>query len=143
MRAETLLLEGRPDAALETLDAAPFVVAYMEAWDSQFIGGDWVPFLRGRILHELGRQDEAIRYYAYGIENRAFSAAMLPASHYYRGLAYEELGNIDQAIWHYEAFIELWKDADPELQLKREEVLRHVAELKGESLDVAPTRAGD
>jgi tetratricopeptide (TPR) repeat protein len=32
------------------------------------------------------------------------------------GEMYEAKGNIDKAITHYQAFVELWKDADPELQ---------------------------
>lgn len=86
--------------------------------------------------------EEALRWLEYGrhgIEG-FFNSSLLAPSHFHRGEIYEELGDIEQAIWHYEAFAEFWKDADPELLVKRTEVLRHVPELKGEPLE---TQASD
>jgi tetratricopeptide (TPR) repeat protein len=43
---------------------------------------------------------------------------------------YEELGNNQNAITHLEAFIEVWKDADPELQPRVVAARRRLARLK-------------
>ena len=90
-------------------------------------------------LQQLGEYEEALRYFAHGLGNTVTpfgSRILLAPSHYHRGEIYEEMGDIGQAIWHYEAFAELWKDADPELLVKVREVLQHVAELRGEVVDV-------
>jgi tetratricopeptide (TPR) repeat protein len=85
-------------------------------------------------LRQLDEYEEALRWFEYGCGFPSETTFLAP-SHYYRGEIYEELGDIEQAIWHYEAFAELWKDADPELQVKRREVLAHISELRGEPLE--------
>ena len=40
----------------------------------------------------------------------------LPAAHERLGQLYEAKGNTTKAVEHYQAFIDLWKNADPELQ---------------------------
>jgi tetratricopeptide (TPR) repeat protein/tRNA A-37 threonylcarbamoyl transferase component Bud32 len=140
VRAEVHLRAGRPDEALAALERAPRHVHMAEARRSEFLAGGREVFLRARALQELGRFEEAIGVYAATNEMLGLGPATLAQSHYYRGEIYEELGDTAQAIWHYEAFTELWKDADPELMVTVREVLQHVAELKGEALDVAGYR---
>ena len=36
-------------------------------------------------------------------------------SYYIAGLVYEQLGNEEKAIAYYKEFLEIWKDADPDL----------------------------
>jgi tetratricopeptide (TPR) repeat protein len=52
----------------------------------------------------------------------------------YKRLAelYEERGDREQAIHYYNDFVELWLDADPELQPQVEDVLRRIARLVAE-----------
>jgi hypothetical protein len=103
-----------------------------------------MPYLEGGSLRErLDREgelpiEEALRWYEYGRHGIRwfFNVTLLAPSHFHRGEIYEAMGDTVQAIWHYETFIELWKDADPELQVKVREVLQHVAELRGEPIDV-------
>jgi hypothetical protein len=45
---------------------------------------------------------------------------------------YEERDEIDKAIDHYSRFVELWQDADVELQPVVEEVRGRIARLVGE-----------
>ena len=45
------------------------------------------------------------------------------------GELYEAKGNVDKALEHYTAFVELWKDADPELQPRVAEVRRRISRL--------------
>ncbi len=58
--------------------------------------------------------------------------ALLASSHYHRGQIYEELGDTDKALWHYGAFVELWREADPEYQPVVEDVRERMARLVGE-----------
>jgi tetratricopeptide (TPR) repeat protein len=49
------------------------------------------------------------------------------------GELYEQRGNRDKAVSYYNEFVELWKDADPELLPQVEEARRRIASLVGES----------
>ena len=51
------------------------------------------------------------------------------------GELYEQKANREKALEYYEKFVDLWKDADPELQPRVQDVRRRMARLK-----VAETR---
>lgn len=46
---------------------------------------------------------------------RAYLGIWFVKSHYYLGLAYEQTGQYDRAIANYEKFLDIWRNADPEL----------------------------
>jgi hypothetical protein len=48
------------------------------------------------------------------------------------GELYEEKGNRDRAAHYYGRFVELWKDADPDLQVQVADVKRRLTRLSGE-----------
>ena len=54
----------------------------------------------------------------------------LAGSHKRLGELYEAKGDRDKALSHYLKFVDLWKDADPELQPKVAEVRARIARLK-------------
>ena len=45
------------------------------------------------------------------------------------GALYEERGNTERAIYYYGKLVELWKDADPELQPRVEAARRAISVL--------------
>ena len=53
----------------------------------------------------------------------------LPAIHERLGQLYDAKGNAAKAVEHYRAFIELWKNADPELQPRVADARRRLARL--------------
>ena len=139
LRADILLREGDPRAAIQAIDAAKGHLNYQEAWLAPIVSAMRPGYLRAMALQQLGEFDDALLWFEYGLGpvlNAGLTAVLLAPSHFHRGEIHEEQGNIDQAIWHYDAFAELWKDADPELQVKVREVLQHVAKLRGEVVDV-------
>lgn len=81
-------------------------------------------FMYARTLHESGRREAAIREYE-SLTNRyrycwpLYMGVWGVKQYYYLGLACEEVGRREDAIKHYERFIDIWKNAD-----------RPVAELK-------------
>jgi tetratricopeptide (TPR) repeat protein/tRNA A-37 threonylcarbamoyl transferase component Bud32 len=144
LRADVLLRQGRAREALEALDEAKWHLHYNDAFWAPIVAGGRAGYVRGLALKELGLHEEALRWLEYGrhgIEG-FFNLTLLAPSHYHRGEIHEAMGHTAQAIWHYEAFAELWKDADPELQAKRTEVLRHISELKGEQLESQRAASG-
>lgn len=55
----------------------------------------------------------------------------LPAVHKRLGELYESKGDTQRSASHYVAFIDLWKNADPELQPRVQDAKRRLAELPG------------
>ncbi|MHC4448371.1 MAG: tetratricopeptide repeat protein [Planctomycetota bacterium] len=93
----------------------------------------------GLAYEALGQTDSAIAAYEryvttpwYGdarIDNDAFFLAL----HYERlGILYEEQGNGEKALLYYGRFVDLWQDADPELQPRVEDARLRMAELVAE-----------
>ena len=53
----------------------------------------------------------------------------LPAIRERLGQLYESIGKTEKAVENYRAFIELWKNADPELQARVNDARRRLARL--------------
>jgi predicted Zn-dependent protease len=81
----------------------------------------------GQIYLELGQPGDAIQWLNTFV---SISGAYWPLAHLYLGQAYEELGDAEQARNAYAAFLDMWRDADPELQPLVEEA-RAALELLG------------
>jgi len=135
VRADVLFNEGRPAEALAALDSASWGISYNELIFVPMVGGQREVFLEAMILQQLGRYQEALALYTYGIEHSMpgpLSYPLLAPSHLYRGQIYEDMGDIEQALWHYEAFVELWRDADPEYQPMVEDAREQMGRLTSE-----------
>ena len=94
-------------------------------------------FLLGRAYEKAGQPDSALAVYERAVTTpgylRAFEedATLGPT---YRRLAelYEERGQLDKARDYYGRFVDLWKDADPELQPIVRDVKQRLARLSAE-----------
>jgi tetratricopeptide (TPR) repeat protein len=87
--------------------------------------------------------DSAIAAYESYIDtpmwNRmGMDALRLPAAHERLGQLYEAKGNAAKAVEHFRAFIELWKNADPELQPRVAGARRRLAILTQPEHRVSP-----
>lgn len=82
-------------------------------------------------MQRLGRYDEALRWYQLN-GARLLAPVLLASSHYHRGEIYEAMGDREKAQLHYRAFVELWRDADPQYQPVVQKVRRRLVELSGE-----------
>ncbi len=72
----------------------------------------------GRISLDLERPDDALRYFRTLRGNWAFPWTRIL---YYEGLAYEQLGELEKARETYAEYLDIWKNADPELEPMKEE----------------------
>ena len=71
------------------------------------------------------------RYLAMPMAKREYVDAHFRAGVLQRlGEMYEAKGNIDKAVTHYQAFVDLWKDADPELQPRVRDVRGRIERLQ-------------
>ena len=126
------IAEGFPDSA---------VTAFL-AWNrSGFLTSTHV-YNRGLAeaanAHDrAGRPDSAIALYERALATPSVYGALYEVTWYPHairrlGELHESLGHRDPAIDYYERFIELWKDADPELQPQVQAVRERLASLVGE-----------
>ena len=91
----------------------------------------------GRGWEAAGRPDSAIvayeNYLASPMEDPLeIDSYYLPWAHKRLGELYEQRGDREKAALHYDKFIELWKNADPDLQPQVAEARRRLGELVGE-----------
>jgi tetratricopeptide (TPR) repeat protein len=88
----------------------------------------------GRVFDRMGQPDSALAYYnAYLAETPAnrddIDWAALAAIQKRLGELYDSKGDTANAVKHYGAFTELWKDADPDLQPVVQTVKKRLGEL--------------
>jgi len=120
------MAEGRYDDAVE---------AYRAAVES----GTCVtcsPHAIGMAFDRLGLVDSAIATYESAIDTTTLRRSIREVQ--WLGPTYKRLGELYEdrdrqtALDYYSKFVDLWRDADPELQPVVEEVRTRMAELSGE-----------
>jgi DNA-binding SARP family transcriptional activator/Flp pilus assembly protein TadD len=111
IRAHVAAAAGRTDEALAHLDAADW-----EAAASVFVAEAYDRYFRAELLRDARRDDEALGWLQSMAERAAYELVYLAPSHLRQAEIYERRGNRSKAAEHYRRFIELWREADPELQ---------------------------
>src|SRR5438309_1010995 len=94
-------------------------------------------FELGRAYERAGARDSALAVYERAITTPGLfrlleESATLGPTYKHLGELYEERGQVDKAREYYGRFVDLWKNADPELQGVVREVKARVAKLAGE-----------
>jgi tetratricopeptide (TPR) repeat protein len=120
--------EGHPDEA-----AVQYRKWYDESGDCNVCG----LFDLARLADRAGRTDSAIALYDRGLatpslERFVLDAYELPPALKRSGELYEAKGDRAKAADRYRRFVDLWKDADPELQPGVREVRARLARLSTE-----------
>jgi tetratricopeptide (TPR) repeat protein len=93
-------------------------IAFLEK-AAEFYEGFWYQYSLARACMESGRSEKTIQVLEkvigrYG-EHRLDNPIASVKAHYLLGLAYEQKGAQGKAIEQYERFLDIWKDADPDL----------------------------
>jgi DNA-binding SARP family transcriptional activator/tetratricopeptide (TPR) repeat protein len=129
-----LALGGSPGTAeLQELLAMPVLAArHGFQWESDYDIADQ-RFARAEILERLGRLREALQWYATIPSETSADVLYLAPAHFARARIHERLGERDDAAGHYERFLELWADADAELQPDVSHARHRLALLKPRS----------
>lgn len=112
VRAQIHFDQGRAGEALRILEGSAFWEA--TAWDERFssvLSRAGPVLLRAEALQELGRDREAIRWYSSVVRGPEWAFGL-----YRQAQSYEALGEPAAAAERYARFVELWADADPDLQ---------------------------
>jgi tetratricopeptide (TPR) repeat protein len=107
---------GRPPQALGELVRGARETPFVPAWTSGFISQAYDRYVRAELLHNLGRDDEALRWYAAFGDNSPYDLVYLAPSLYREAQIYDARGQKALAVEKYKRFVELWREADPQLQ---------------------------
>jgi tetratricopeptide (TPR) repeat protein len=129
IRAQILLAEGRPLEALARLEGVEREIWYNVGIASTFWAQPLERFLLAETLFELGRDDEAIPWYANIAQVAPFEVAHRSIAYLRLGEIYDRKGDRERAADWYRKFVDLWSGADPELQPQVEAAERGLAAI--------------
>jgi tetratricopeptide (TPR) repeat protein len=81
-----------------------------------FVAEAYDRYSRAELLADEGREDEALGWFGSIAERAAYELVYLAPAHLRQAEIHDRRGNRDAAVQHYRKFIDLWREADPELQ---------------------------
>lgn len=129
LRARLAWQRGRPQEALRLLET-------LETRDSQgdlnvipFVARGNERFLRGDVLASLGRDAEALQWFASLGKGSISEIPLLAPSHFRQAQIHERLGHREQALGHYTRVVQLWRGADMEFRQFADSARRQAAKL--------------
>ncbi len=125
IRAHVAAAGGRTREALADLDRAGW-----EAVAAVFVAEAYDRYFRAELLADAGREDEALGWLHSIAERAAYEQVYLAPAHLRQAEIYDRRGDRTQAVQHYKKFIELWRDADPELKPEVEVASKRLATLE-------------
>ena len=127
--------EDQPEEALVALDEARLQPTWRQAVSSPIYDQVLARYARAEILYAKGRYEEALPWYTSLHDGlKTGGEGYLGPSYLRRAEIYEHLGETDKAITYYTRFIELWQDADPELQPQVEQARQRLNRLVGDTV---------
>ncbi len=129
LRAQLAWEHGRPEEALRLLEALESRDWQGEVTLTPFVSRANERFLRGEVLAALGRDAEALAWFASVGIGTVTEVPLQALSHLRQGEVHERLRNRAQAARHYARFIELWRDADPEFRPRVDSARARLATL--------------
>jgi serine/threonine-protein kinase len=129
LRAFAAASEGDSAAALREVQAAEMRVTYPLMFSSPFHSRARHRYLRARLLESEGDDARALDWYAGLADQAIYDMVYLAPASLRQGEIHERRGEAALAAAHYRRFVELWTEADPELQPLVEEVRARLARL--------------
>jgi DNA-binding SARP family transcriptional activator/TolB-like protein len=129
LRGHVDLVQGRREEALASFDRGRLTLVSEGLLLTAFGTQALERYLRGELLREMGRDREALSWYAASGETPLDQLGYLAPAHLRQAEVYEKLGEKQKAAEHYRRFVELWEGCDPELRPMVEEARRKVAAL--------------
>lgn len=132
VRAEVLRSQGRPVEALAELDRAETKIFYHLTMVSPFVGLVHQRFLRAELLRELERDEEALAAYENLVQINPGEIPYLPIAHLRRAEIHEARGETEAAAAQYARFVELWAEADDNLQGRVQDARRRLEEVRAQ-----------
>ncbi|MEO6056600.1 MAG: hypothetical protein ABIQ49_07165 [Gemmatimonadales bacterium] len=115
IRADVASEAGRTNEAITLLEAVQGEVPF-ELIRLPYFSEEHARYLRSRLLHQAGREEEALRLVEVGFAGTANEMHYRAPAHLLQAEIQQGLGNRAAAAEHYTRFIGLWRRCDPELR---------------------------
>jgi len=129
IRAEVAWQQGDAQKALAEIERIEIKSpANYRVW-SPFFKESHERYLRAELLHELGRDEEALSWSSSFGHIVGFEFAYLAPLYFRRGQYFEKLDQPERAAEHYALFVKYWQDCDEELRPQVEEARQKLATL--------------
>jgi tetratricopeptide (TPR) repeat protein len=119
-----------PDALAEVEKAIVIRPGLDLVGDVPFFAFEAERFTHGDALYQLGRYEEALRWYGAFGEHSPYGRVYRPLAYRRMASIYDKLGRKEEAIAAYERFIAAWKDCDPEMKQFVEDARARVVGLR-------------
>lgn len=115
IRADVALGAGRTNEGLTLLEGVRGEVPF-ELIRLPYLSEEHARYLRGRLLYQAGRDEEALRLAQAGFAGTASELQYRAPAHLLQAEIQQRLGNRAAAAEHYSRFIGLWRACDPALR---------------------------
>jgi hypothetical protein len=116
LRAALASFEGRKEQALSLLETLELRDTQGDIAVTPFSSRANERFLHGELLVAMGRGTEALQWFASLGTGSVTEIPLKALSHLRQAEIHERLGKRGLAGGHYEKFVRLWSDTDPEFQ---------------------------
>lgn len=127
LRARLAHAEGEPESALRGARVPLREVA--EVGPVPTHGSE--RYAHAELLFTSGKDSEALAWFSTFEHGTAFEHVFVAPAHLQRGELLERMGERARAAEHYARFLELWRDADPELRPLVERARQRLGALRG------------
>ena len=128
IRAQLLARRGRADEALRLVGGRVLPVATSLPTLPSFRTAD-ARFLRAELLRMVGRDDDALAMYATFPDPNGYDLMYLAPAHLRQAEILDRRGDRAAARAHFQRFVALWAECDPELRPQVDAVRRRLAAL--------------
>lgn len=115
IRADVAAGAGRTNEGLTLVDGVRGEIPF-ELLKLPYFSQEHARYLRARLLHQAGREEEALRLAENGFQGTPAELYYLAPTHLLRAEIQQRLGNREAAAEEYSRFIALWRSCDPPLR---------------------------
>ncbi|MGH7550171.1 MAG: hypothetical protein ACREK3_05375 [Gemmatimonadota bacterium] len=140
VRGHALRQQGRSREALEAFRRIRLENSYDAILWSPLLSLDYERFSLAEFLQELGREEEVLELYRNFLGLSISEIIYLGLTELRQAEIYEHRGDLEQAARHYDAFLELWRDSDPEFRPLVERARQSLARIQAQPGDAANRR---
>ncbi len=129
IRAQLSLSVGDLEATLATLERISINVWYARALASSIYAVSYERFLKAELLFALKRYDAALPLFKNIPSVTPYEMLYVPITHLRMAQTYDDAGDVEQAVRHYERFIAFWEGCDDDLSHLLEQARTRLAAL--------------
>jgi tetratricopeptide (TPR) repeat protein len=131
LRAQVALVRGQRREALALLDPPVRNLSYTQGINSPYFSRPQDRYGLAGLLETMGRNEEALAWYGSLESHSIYDLAYLGPSLLARGRVCSKLSRSDEAAAYYRRFLDLWRDADPELKPLLDEARTALVRISG------------